>query len=349
MDTIPHEPLTHKVTLFTSARTPYGKQRVETTPELAWRLTHPFRDCDVTHRWKEGSAYISAWWDEFYRNPRDFPHTSEKLGDYRQMGPKMMRDWLSYKDSPKAPLDYDDLIQWCKERSLKQWHGQCKQSLAAWSPASFKEKKRSKDLVQEVSCLVADYDDGTEYEEALEHWSDIAECIMHTTWSHTKAHHKFRVILPLVKPLKRDNFHRAWHWLYETSEQKIDKACKDPSRIFYGFSIPTWQIPSSNWQRRKPMLELTEAMLPAPRVAAPIQPKRPAPPGGSKFVDRSERLGLAVRKKAYIKGGVARDLECPQCHRRSVWYYLDSSQKRTASCNHMNSCGWFGFLDELDF
>lgn len=338
--------ITHRCTTFHSARSPSGKAWEPTTPELAHRFTTPFRDCDVTHRWKMGTGYINAWYEHFYRNPREFPHMGE-LGDYRDMGYKLMNDWLSYKDSPKAPIDWDDLFGWCKERATKQWHGQCKQSLAAWSPAAFKEQKRAKHLVQEVSCLVADYDDGTPYEEALEHWSDIGECILHTTWSHTEALHKFRVIIPLAVPIERERFARAWMWLYDMSGKKIDKACKDPSRIFYGFSIPTWQIYRCNWQRRQPMLELTDDMLPSPRAGLEIVPKRPAPPEGSRYVSKRERLALAIERKAYIKGGVARDVRCPQCQRRSVWFYLDGSQKRTASCNHQHSCGWYGFLDHI--
>ena len=66
-----------------------------------------------------------------------------------------------------------------------------------------------------------------------------------------------------------------------------------------------------------------------------------------KMNSKEARTTKAQDLGAVIKDGIARKIKCPRCNRPSVWFALDSTQKESAECNHKNSCGWFGFVNNL--
>ena len=55
----------------------------------------------------------------------------------------------------------------------------------------------------------------------------------HTSYNHTPAHPKFRVILPLQEAVTPAQFHRLWMWMFEQVEKKCDPSCKNPDRMFF--------------------------------------------------------------------------------------------------------------------
>lgn len=57
--------------------------------------------------------------------------------------------------------------------------------------------------------------------------------IAHTSYTHTPAHPKFRVILPLDRPISIEEHRRLWYWLFNRIEQKCDPSCKNADRMFY--------------------------------------------------------------------------------------------------------------------
>lgn len=57
--------------------------------------------------------------------------------------------------------------------------------------------------------------------------------VAHTSYNHSPAHPKYRVILPLAEPLNPAEFHRLWMWLFERVEKKCDPSCKNPDRMFF--------------------------------------------------------------------------------------------------------------------
>tara|TARA_R110002073_G_scaffold110569_3_gene246846 strand:- start:159 stop:875 length:717 start_codon:yes stop_codon:yes gene_type:complete len=65
--------------------------------------------------------------------------------------------------------------------------------------------------------------------------------------------------------------------------------------------------------------------------------------------DGSSRLQLARSLSAKLKGQpeTASGMLCPACKRPSVWFFIEPEQKTSASCNHSNSCGWWGSLFDL--
>ncbi len=99
---------------------------------------------------------------------------------------------------------------------------------------------RRASAVEFVSMAVADFDDGTTIERATELWKDY-EFVLYTSHSHTQQHHKFRVVLPLAEPIQVEHWRSAWLHFYEMASgenYRIDRACKDPARLYYLPSHP---------------------------------------------------------------------------------------------------------------
>lgn len=70
---------------------------------------------------------------------------------------------------------------------------------------------------------------------------------------------------------------------------------------------------------------------------------------GKQWTD-DERRNLAHALGARINGDRARDVLCPSCGRRSVWWYVSMTGHTFggAACKHRNSCGWAGHLRAMD-
>jgi hypothetical protein len=64
------------------------------------------------------------------------------------------------------------------------------------------------------------------------------------------------------------------------------------------------------------------------------------------------RRDLADRMGARFRGPpgdeTAHGMPCPRCGRNSVWFPLLPRKHPQAMCEHMNSCGWMGWLDKLE-
>lgn len=246
--------------------------------------------------------------------------------------------------------------------------GADKLSIPAWSPASYPPSAlRSAAAVSEVSCLVLDYDDGTPMRAAHAAWADYPH-IMHTSWSHSRARPRYRIVVPLLRPVAAGGWARVFAWALGRAPQ-IDRQCKDPSRLFFAPSHPegaqgAW---AGAWVGPGRMLDLDpETLPPTPQEVARATPRPVAPPvrygpGMSRAaVERavSERLksdeGLrrlvADRLGAVIAEGAiprADRIRCPSCGRPSVHYLLIPGAWNGARCSHRNSCGWAGWVDQL--
>jgi hypothetical protein len=100
-----------------------------------------------------------------------------------------------------------------------------KRDLRLWSPALYRESavERGTEGVSHVSCLVLDYDAGARIPEATAPFAGYFH-LVHTTWSHSPAHPKFRVILPLATPVPADKWEDLWKWAHRESGGEIDVA-----------------------------------------------------------------------------------------------------------------------------
>ena len=258
--------------------------------------------------------------------------------------------------------------------------------LGAWSPAEYLDgAKRSKHNVAFMTALVLDYDDGTDFEDAQERWGHWPR-IVHTSWSHTEEHHKLRVIIPFEQPIPATDWRFVWRWAYDR-DPRIDKACSDPSRLFYVPAISGKDHPhramvyDDSGYLLHPDVAQKRLLFPDPPVLQSTPTHKDTPPvntegtwGGvestlakrkttSRGPDNTVlralqdnlktnpgvRMAAAVELGARITDGRAEKMVCPGCGRKSLWFYIQPRLDATpqAMCQHRNSCGWTGYIDTL--
>tara|TARA_R110000824_G_scaffold94756_2_gene228390 strand:+ start:2617 stop:3600 length:984 start_codon:yes stop_codon:yes gene_type:complete len=271
-----------------------------------------------------------------------------------------------------------------------------KGEVPAWSPTRYREgAKRGKADVLALSCLVLDYDSGTTIQTALNSWS-WRPGILHTSWSHTEDHHRFRVILPLAEPVPAEDWGGVFSWADRwtrrctneseiqtpedyhraTWESTIDTKCKDTGRLYYlpAVRAEDWPRFSTAWggysqgadgspavylgahtpwsrelTRHRQQVAESQRRRSAPRVRT--QHRNPVLSYSAER-DALKRCPQARAELGATLGGKlgaeqVRRVPCPSCGRSSVWWQINPDSRATASCDHRNSCGWYGHLDTL--
>ena len=237
-----------------------------------------------------------------------------------------------------------------------------KMHLPCWSPVRcLPAATRGILAVAHVTCLVLDYDDGTEIDAAIAPWLDWPMLVA-TTWSHIRAAPRFRVVLVLDRPVPAEVWPRVWTWAAERAAGTVDPACKDPSRLYLLPAVrgprapyrrvvhdPGGRLLDVDWERLPPV-------EPAKAVSTETDPSRRARPPADATRARARKVlrrdGDARRRAAdwldaSVAGRRAEKVPCPECGRPSVWFWLEPGALSTAQCHHKNSCGWWGHLDEL--
>jgi hypothetical protein len=231
--------------------------------------------------------------------------------------------------------------------------------LGCWSPTVYRRHEtRGAGGVDHVTCVVLDYDDGTPIEDAMDTWEGWP-LLVHTSWSHTEDHPRFRLVLPLAAPIPAMAWPRVWAWARERSGGHIDEACKDPSRLYLLPAVPRFGAPFHALVRGegRPLLSVDLDALPG------VSPPRPKPASLERVRVPEDQARLIARYRlrtsrevgeraarwldAHLTGTRAERIPCPGCGRPSVWFWLEPGRMSTAVCDHRNSCGWWGHLDEL--
>ncbi len=256
-----------------------------------------------------------------------------------------------------------------------------KHKIPMWSPCTFKQGYRSKANALQVSAFVVDSDQGFSLFTAAKLMYDTGyRHLLHATVSHDeKVRHKFRVILPLDQPIPAEDWNLAWnlgaeYWKNLTGSS-LDTACKDVSRCYavhvkpprseacivnmQGSLFPLHkllqarkQIEAENRKKAEQSISLRDKYMATKynRVLSPAQQHR-VDTHQRKALTPAERQSIAVSKGGRITGDIVRGIVCPNCNRRSVWFYIDPSSHAipmySARCNHKNSCNWYGKLTEL--
>ncbi len=120
-----------------------------------------------------------------------------------------------------------------------------KGDLRVWSPTLYAPgaDKRGGEHVTHLSCLVLDHDDGTRIEDVSARWSQYFH-VVHSTWSHTEARPRFRLVLPFAHLVAARDWSRVWQWAAARSGHVIDAALKNPSSHY---ALPA--VPNPNWPR----------------------------------------------------------------------------------------------------
>ncbi len=233
-----------------------------------------------------------------------------------------------------------------------------KRALPAWSPAIFLQgARRAADTVLAVGCLVLDVDAG-DPDAAFDPWPGVL-AVMHTTWSHRPEAPRYRLVLPLARPVPAHLWGLAWTWAVERTAE-ADRACKDPSRLYFRPAVSCPEAPHAARLQGGALLDLLGLL--------PDEPPPRHPPATAAVVrvparlrdravevrlahDRDSRERIAAELDARLVGqGTDRratHAACPACGRLSVWFYLEPRRLRRARCNHRESCGWAGTLGDL--
>lgn len=110
--------------------------------------------------------------------------------------------------------------------------GRAKTDLRLWSPADYTpNQKRGADAVRSISCLVLDFDGGTDPHEARQFLKPHF-VITHSTWSHSPELPKFRLCLPLAQPVHAADFRAVWDFANQRVKSTCDQALKSPGSTF---------------------------------------------------------------------------------------------------------------------
>jgi hypothetical protein len=272
----------------------------------------------------------------------------------------------------KDPRPYPARCTFAKacEYFLEALRADEKQRLPLWSPTTFKPgQTRSKASAESIHWLVYDVDESPRpfsVWRLFSEWSVLA----HTSWSHSPHSHKYRIILPLAEPIPAQDWPRAsqaalelWSKVVGSDAGEPDtKALVDSARIYFRFGHNRVELPKespmnpSNYHQTGshsgPLLRLDYAHIPKPK---PIKRAHTRYRDGSISLNQgleitSVRETLASTLGAHISGNEARKITCPGCGRSSVHFSLDLSYPSTTkwpSCNHQNSCGWWGTFQDL--
>jgi len=148
--------------------------------------------------------------------------------------------------------------------------GRTKTDLRIWSPALYPpNSRRESENVVHLSCLVLDYDSGVSINEASDQWTRWYH-IVHTTWSHTPGHPKFRLILPLAKPVYAEDWRPFWTWGAERAGMLNDPALKSPSS--------TYALPVTQGLERQRVAFVHRAPLLNPVAEGLVRRAAPPPP-----------------------------------------------------------------------
>lgn len=241
-----------------------------------------------------------------------------------------------------------------------------KKQLPLWSPTIFQGTRNGANS-QYVTCLVFDLDDGvTPFDtwRLFTRWKVLA----YTSFSHKPHWNKYRIILPLAKPVPALEWKRASKWAKNLWNDIVGRgwmdepALNDVARAYYRFAIPG--LPGKNqalapeeyhkrayWDNGS-LLELDWESIPKEdpkKKQAEYSPKNHITLDAVQL-DSRFRERFASQVGATMIGNTARYIRCPQCGDASVFYSIDlgmPNAMKYPQCNHKNSCGWWGSLKDL--
>ncbi len=156
------------------------------------------------------------------------------------------------------------------QKLLSKAYGRTKTDLRIWSPALYPpNSRREAENVVHLSCLVLDYDSGVDIPQTSAQWTDWYH-IVHTTWSHTPEHAKFRLILPLAKPIHAEDWRPFWTWGAQRAGMLNDPALKSPSS--------TYALPVTQGVQRQRVAFVHQAPLLNPLAMGLVTRAAPPPP-----------------------------------------------------------------------
>lgn len=246
-----------------------------------------------------------------------------------------------------------------------------KKHVPLWSPTTF-VGTRAKSNAVDIWALVFDMDDG---QTGFDTWRMFADwqVIAHTSYSHKPYHHKYRIVLPLAKPVPATDWDRASTAANEIWANVVGRGIPDQSaihdnaRAYYRYAIPvatespTHPMHPAQFHQTAVHLDAPQFVLeyehitkPAPRHVAKQTPTTLR--GSSQktremaLLDPTVRSQVANAVGASVQGNTARGIICPQCGQREVYFSIDPTMVGAVvwpRCNRQDKCQWFGTFDNL--
>ena len=227
---------------------------------------------------------------------------------------------------------------------------------------AFTGDERRNTAFESASVVGLDVEGGPTTREAHERFIGAAH-LLYTTWRHTREAHRFRLVFPLSRDVNATEFRLLWALLAKRLVTGADPQTKDLARALFLPAIrPDGGRALAKAWTEAPLLdpdaELGEALaLVGPGRRAPLRRwVRPV----ELPMDEARRLArrrlstepeVRERAAAFLGARVharrAEAIVCPACGRASVWFWVEPGRMAGARCNHRNSCGWFGPLDQL--
>lgn len=117
-----------------------------------------------------------------------------------------------------------------------------KDDAPAFNAARFGDKQNSNGgyrhdgNVVELSCLILDYEHCS-LPHIFQQWRGF-RAFLYSTFSHSESDHRFRIVLPLEKPIPIEHFPNLWKWAQKRAGIGLDASKKNPSAIYYLPSSP---------------------------------------------------------------------------------------------------------------
>lgn len=174
---------------------------------------------------------------------------------------------------------------------------EAKKALRLWSPACYTGARRGREGVAHLSCLVLDFDGGLSPEQASELWGEHHH-ILHSTWSHTPEQPKFRLCMPLARPVLSADWAHLWEWAQAHSGGRADPAPKSPGSTFALPAVKSADQRVLAWVQEGPLLD--------PLTLGLIAEEAPAMAARAPAVDSPFQLGGDPSRR-YLRAHERRD------------------------------------------
>lgn len=206
--------------------------------------------------------------------------------------PVLLVDGARNADGRVAWWSMTDLVE---ELTRVRW-AEAKIDAPGWLPVEMLEGStyRRRDNIARVWALVCDIDDQARGFDALVgsvRGLGVA-AIVHTTWSHTPEHPKARVVFPLLEAVPAADWLEVWkagaEWA-RTWGAEVDKACKDPSRLYF---LPA--VDRADWWTRKEWFDF-EVLEDLPCLCWRWLVANHAPKPPERIVPRLQRTNAGLR------------------------------------------------------
>ena len=237
--------------------------------------------------------------------------------------------------------------------------GDDKANLPLWSPTTFSGSRLQKNAEQ-LSMLVYDIDDGASPYTSWTCFRDLGYTVIaHTSYSYTQECEKYRIILPLARPIPPKDWYRASLaavdlWTLAVGVGQVDhKTLRDSARMYYRYS---WRTSGqgnhkSDYHIADPLdLEYSHIEIKSRPVVTPVY-RGAQVTYNHAIKDPTIRESIGIKAGGRVVGNHIKHITCPRCGRQDVYYTINISIQPNATyypkCSHLNSCGWRGKFEDI--